>query len=166
MIHMQRSSSCVTWWSPWLIHQTALGSVAAVAAQAPGAGTAPIGRIRSTGLPIIAGSKTPLTEAQAERRERGETWLSRFQAQIFLVAYFRGVGLLGGLVRPDQDGGEDGKPVDCRLQVCWESEPHEQVEGKVRRVKWTYCSGVGWVWGPLPTIVGAERLSTQLRLTV
>ena len=48
---------------------------------------------------------------------------------------------------PDQDEGkdededEDGKPVDCRLQVCWESEPHERVEGKV---KWTtYCSGMG-----------------------
>jgi hypothetical protein len=40
-------------------------------------------------------------------------------------------------VRPDQDEGEgededeDGKPVECRLQVCWdsESEPHEQAEG-------------------------------------
>jgi hypothetical protein len=38
-------------------------------------------------------------------------------------------------VGPDQDEGkdededEDGKPVDCRLQVCWESEPHEQAEG-------------------------------------
>jgi hypothetical protein len=103
----------VTLWSLWLIHQTAL---AAVGAQAPAAGTAPIGRIRSTGLTIIAGSKTPLTETQAERRERGETWLSRFKHTIFLAAYFRGVGLLGGLVRPDQDGDEDGTP--CGLQIA------------------------------------------------
>jgi hypothetical protein len=69
---MQRSSACVTSsaaWSRWLIHQTAL---AVVAAQAPGAGTAPIGRIRSTGLPIIAVSKPTLTEVQAERRQRGK----------------------------------------------------------------------------------------------
>jgi hypothetical protein len=54
-------------------------------------------------------------------------------------------------VRPDQDEDEDGKPVECRLQVCWESEPHEQAEGMV---KWTYCSGM--VWGATAHNSGAR----------